>query len=103
MDLESRKRWVEYSRAKDEMFVHTDIPEAPWYVVESDIKRNARINCISHLLSMVPYDHDKEPRVELPKRQRDTGYERPPRDIYTYVPDVAAALVAEADSKSGKD
>jgi len=99
MDLESRNRWVDYSRAKDEMFVHTDIHEAPWHVVESDIKRNARINCMSHLLSMVPYDHHKEPRVKLPKRQDDTGYVRPPRAIYTYVPDAAAELIAGSNSK----
>src|SRR4051794_41272279 len=56
LDLESRLRWAEYSRAKDEMFVHTDIPEAPWYVVEGDEKRHARLNCIAHLLSIVPYE-----------------------------------------------
>jgi len=99
MDLESRNRWVDYSRAKDEMFVHTDIAEAPWHVVESDIKRNARINCMSHLLSVVPYDHHKEPQVTLPKRQDDTGYVRPSRDVYTYVPDVAAQLLAGSNSK----
>jgi polyphosphate kinase len=99
MDLESRNRWVEYSRAKDEMFVHTDIPEAPWYVVESDIKRNARINCISHLLSQVPYEHREAERIKLPKRQDDSGYVRPPRDIYTSVPDASAALLAKTNSK----
>jgi polyphosphate kinase 2 (PPK2 family) len=92
MDLESRSRWVEYSRAKDEMFAHTDIPEAPWYVVESDIKRNARINCISHLLSLVPYRREVAEPIELPKRQGDSGYVRPSREIYTYVPDAASAL-----------
>ena len=99
MDLESRNRWVEYSRAKDEMFVHTDIPEAPWYVVESDIKRNARINCIAHLLSKVPYEYRELARIELPKRQDDSGYVRPPRDIYTAVPDVSAGLLAGTDGK----
>jgi polyphosphate kinase len=99
MDLESRNRWVEYSRAKDEMFVHTDIPEAPWYVVESDIKRNARINCIAHLLSKVPYEYRELARIELPKRQDDSGYVRPPRDIYTAVPDVSARLLAGTDGK----
>ena len=93
MDLESQRRWVDYSRAKDEMFVHTDIPEAPWNVVESDIKRNARINCISHLLSMVPYERREMESIELPERQTDSGYERPPRDFYNYVPDAAAALM----------
>jgi polyphosphate kinase len=99
MDLESRNRWVEYSRAKDEMFVHTDIPEAPWHVVESDIKRNARINCIAHLLSMIPYDQIEPEPVKLPKRQDESGYVRPPRDIYTYVPNAAAELLDGANSK----
>jgi polyphosphate kinase len=94
MDLQSRSRWVEYSRAKDEMFVHTDIPEAPWHVVESDIKRNARINCISHLLTAVPYRSGEPEPIKLPKRQDDSGYVRPPRDIYTYVPDAAGALLS---------
>jgi len=93
IDLEARSRWVDYSRAKDEMFVHTDTPEAPWHVVESDIKRNARINCISHLLSMVPYERRETEPIELPERQDDAGYVRPPRDAYTYVPDAAAALM----------
>ena len=93
IDLEARSRWVDYSRAKDEMFVHTDIPEAPWHVVESDIKRNARINCISHLLSVIPYQKREPEPIELPERQSDAGYVRPPRDAYTYVPDAAAALM----------
>ena len=86
-DLYSRSHWVDYSRAKDEMFIHTDIPEARWHVVPSDHKRNARINCISHLLSMVPYEPRPVPEIEMPPRQRDEGYVRPPRDMYTYVPD----------------
>jgi polyphosphate kinase 2 len=101
MDLEARTRWVDYSRAKDEMFVHTDIREAPWYVVESEIKRNARINCITHLLSQVPYEHRKAKRVKLPARRGDAGYVRPPRDINKYVPDAAAALLARSNSKPG--
>jgi polyphosphate kinase 2 len=99
IDLEARSRWVDYSKAKDEMFLHTDIPEAPWHVVESDIKRNARINCISHLLETVPYERRKAKKIKLPERQDDTGYERPPRDIYRYVPDAAAELLASGDSK----
>jgi polyphosphate kinase len=91
-DLYSRSRWVDYSRAKDEMFVHTDIPEAPWYVVEADDKRKARINCIAHLLSMIPYEEKALAKIQIPARQRDDGYVRPPRDIYTYVPDHAATL-----------
>jgi polyphosphate kinase len=92
-DLYSRSRWVDYSRAKDEMFVHTDIPEAPWNVVEADDKRKARINCIAHLLSMIPYEEKRLPKIVIPPRQRDEGYVRPPREIYTYVPDHAATLV----------
>ncbi len=87
MDLESRRRWVEYSKAKDEMFRHTDIKQAPWYVVESDDKRRARLNCIRHLLSQIPYkDLTPEP-VELPRRQRAGGYVRPPMSEQTIIPD----------------
>ncbi|MFF8941529.1 MULTISPECIES: polyphosphate kinase 2 [unclassified Streptomyces] len=92
MDLESITRWEAYSRAKDEMLVHTDIPEAPWYVVESDDKRRARLNMIAHLLDSVPYQEVTPPVLELPRRPRRTGYERPPRDLQTYVPDHAARL-----------
>jgi polyphosphate kinase 2 (PPK2 family) len=92
-DLFSRTRWVDYSRAKDEMFVHTDTPEAPWFVVDADDKRRARINCIAHLLSRVPYSPKQLERIELPTRQADQGYVRPSRDIYTYVPDHASTLV----------
>jgi polyphosphate kinase 2 len=102
MDLESQRRWVEYSRAKDEMFVHTDIPEARWNVVESDIKRNARINCITHLLSNVPYEHGKPEKIKLPKRQSDDGYERPPIDTNNYIPDAAAKLLAKQAEKKAK-
>jgi polyphosphate kinase 2 len=93
MDLESITRWEDYSRAKDEMFVHTDIPEAPWYVVESEDKRTARINMIAHLLATVPYRDVQRPPVELPKRPPSTGYERPPREMQTQVPDYAGQLV----------
>ncbi len=94
MDLESRRHYVDYSRAKDEMFVHTDIPEAPWWVVEADDKRRARLNCMAHLLSSVPWGYrDPEP-IELPARQADEGYRRPDRSTQTYVPDHAATLDA---------
>jgi polyphosphate kinase 2 len=93
MDLESIKRWEDYSRAKDEMLVHTDIPEARWHVVESDDKRNARINTISHLLSTVPFHDVPEPSIKLPKRPRSTGYQRPPMDLQHFVPDHAATLL----------
>ncbi|MEU6005408.1 polyphosphate kinase 2 [Streptomyces sp. NPDC047453] len=92
MDLESITHWEAYSRAKDEMMVHTDISEAPWYVVESDDKRRARLNMIAHLLGTVPY-HEISPKVlRLPERPAPTGYERPPRDLQTYVPDHTADL-----------
>ncbi|MEU5208733.1 polyphosphate kinase 2 [Streptomyces sp. NPDC020742] len=92
IDLESLTRWEEYSRAKDDMFVHTDIPEAPWYVVESDVKRRARLNMIAHLLSTVPYHEVPPPVLELPSRPPGTGYRRPPRDLQNYVPDHTAGL-----------
>jgi len=86
MDLQSRARWVEYSRAKDEMFAHTDIKQAPWYVVNADNKMCARLNCIRHLLSLVPYeDLTPEPLI-LPARQPDHGYVRPPISDQTFVP-----------------
>jgi polyphosphate kinase len=96
-DLYSRTRYIDYSRAKDDMFVHTDIPEAPWFVVEADDKRKARLNCIAHLLSKVPYEPKEQPVIEIPPRQASDGYERPPRDIYTYVPDHADALLGSSD------
>jgi len=97
MDLESITLWEEYSRAKDEMLVHTDLPESPWYVVEADDKRRARINMIHHLLSSIPYEPVMRAPLELPHRPPSKGYERPPRDLNTYVPDYAASLV-RADS-----
>ncbi len=88
MDMEARTRWVEYSRAKDEMFKYTDIKQAPWYVVNADIKRHARLNCIAHLLSTLPYaDLTPEP-IDLPPRQEETGYIRPPFTDQTFVPEV---------------
>ena len=75
--------------------MHTDTHEAPWSVVESDVKRNARVNCINHLLDQIPYESRKVKKIKLPKRQDDTGYERPSEDLYTRVPDVAAELLDE--------
>jgi polyphosphate kinase 2 len=95
MDLESITRWEDYSRAKDEMLVHTDIPESPWFVVEADDKRRARINMIHHLLSTIPYEQVMRPPLELPHRPKSTGYERPPKDLSTYVPDYAATLIRD--------
>ncbi|GMQ95846.1 MAG: polyphosphate kinase 2 [Gammaproteobacteria bacterium] len=87
MDIQSRAKWVEYSRAKDDMFAHTDIKQAPWYVVKSDNKKLARLNCIKHLLSMIPYKDLTPERIELPKRQSGEGYVRPPMSDQTFVPD----------------
>ena len=92
-DLYSRSHWVDYSRAKDEMFVHTDILEAPWYVVEADDKPRARINTIAHLLSLIPYEKVDHPKIHVPERQSDEGYVRPARETYHEVPDHAATLV----------
>jgi hypothetical protein len=88
MDLKSREHWVEYSRAKDAMFAHTDTKQAPWYVVEADDKRRARINCISHLLSVIPYDDLTPEPVALPPRTDDSAYVRPPMSEQTFVPNV---------------
>lgn len=87
MDLESRVRWVEYSKAKDEMFKHTDIRQAPWYVVAADNKRRARLNCIHHLLSRIPYRDLTPDPIELPPRQEEKGYVRPPITDQTFVPE----------------
>jgi polyphosphate kinase 2 len=87
MDLESRRRWLGYSKAKDEMFAHTDIKQAPWYVVDADVKKRARLNCIKHLLSMIPYEDLTPEPIELPPRQEAEGYVRPPMSDQTFVPD----------------
>jgi polyphosphate kinase len=96
MDLESITRWEDYSRAKDEMFIHTDIPEAPWHVVESDDKRSARVNMIAHLLSTIPYHDVTLKPLRLPPRPEPHGYVRVPRDMQAYVPDHAAQLAARS-------
>ena len=88
MDLESVKRWDEYSKAKDNMFEHTDTPFSPWYVVESDNKKKARVNCIDHFLSLIRYTEIEAPEVVLPDRVQQKEYKRPSRDIYKYVPEV---------------
>jgi len=87
MDLEARARWVEYSKAKDDMFATTDIKQAPWYVVPADDKQRARLNCISHLLSLIPYEELPPELIELPSRQEDIGYVRPPLTDQTFVPE----------------
>lgn len=86
MDMQSRSKWVEYSKAKDEMFSHTDIKQSPWYVVHADDKMRARLNCIRHLLSMVPYQDLTPEPIKLPPRQDDAGYVRPPMADQTFVP-----------------
>jgi polyphosphate kinase len=88
MDLHSRLRWIEYSIAKDEMFKYTDIKQCPWWVVNSDDKKRARLNCISHLLSQVPYEDLTPEPILLPPRQSDIGYVRPPFTDQTFVPEV---------------
>ena len=97
MDLESRQRWVAYSRAKDEMFAYTDIKQAPWYVVAADNKKRARLNCIRHLLSKIPHQEIENPPIELPPRPPSTGYVRPPIDEQTFVPDCYADGKASAE------
>ena len=85
MDLKARERWVDYSRAKDDMFAATDIPECPWNVVEADDKKKARLNCISHFLETVPYEDLPAKKIELPPRQKAIDYERPPIDTQSFV------------------
>jgi polyphosphate kinase 2 len=88
MDLESRARWVDYSRAKDEMFLHTHTPEAPWYTVESDDKRRARLNCIASVVDSLPYKDVLPGPLKLPKRPVEADdYVRPPRDKNTIILD----------------
>ena len=93
MDLQSITRWEDYSRAKDEMFVQTDIPEAPWYVVDSADKRSARINMIAHLLTTVDYHKVQQAPLKLPHRPKSQGYVRAPIEWQTFVPDHAAEVV----------
>ncbi len=87
MDLQSRSRWVEYSMAKDEMFKYTDTKQCPWYVVNADDKKRARLNCISHLLTLIPYEDLTPAEIELPPRQKDIGYVRPPISDQTFIPE----------------
>jgi len=88
MDIKSRDLWVEYSQAKDRMFDFTDTRQSPWFVVNADDKRRARLNCISHILSMIPYEDILPPPIELPPRGPATGYIRPPIDQQTFVPEI---------------
>ena len=88
MDVESRSKWVDYSKAKDEMFAYTDIKQAPWYVVDADDKKRARLNCIHHLLSMIEYKDLTPESIKLPPRQKEEGYVRPPLSDQNFVPEV---------------
>ena len=88
MDLESRERWIEYSKAKDAMFAVTDIKQAPWYVVPSDSKKSARLNCIGHLLSLFEYEDLTPNPLELPPRQIERAYIRPPMQDQNIIPQV---------------
>ena len=88
MDLESHRRWYDYSRARDDMLLATDTSYAPWYVVNADNKRRARLNCISHFLSLIPYKELEQEKVKLPDRQKSHGYEEPKNRSYNLVPEV---------------
>ncbi|MER0101301.1 MULTISPECIES: polyphosphate kinase 2 [unclassified Corynebacterium] len=103
MDLQSITRWEDYSRAKDAMFIHTDTPTAPWYTVESEDKKRSHINVISHLLNTIPYEKIERELPEIPHRPDSDGktYERPDREEFRYVPDVAAKL-EDSSKKKGK-
>jgi len=98
MDLQSLYRWEDYSRAKDEMMVHTDTPNSPWYVVESDVKKHARLNMMAHLLSTIDYHDVKRPKVKLPAAPVvSDNYHRPPRELSTYVDDYVATLTGASE------
>lgn len=88
MDIESRDRWVEYSKAKDVMFAHTNIPEAPWFTVEADDKKRARLNCINHILTKIQYQDIVPEPMELPSRKPGSDYVRPPKNEQFFVPEV---------------
>ena len=92
MDLEGRRRWVEYSKAKDDMFAHCDSPDSPWWEVDADDKLRARVNCIAHLLTVVPYHGRELPKVKLPPRSDAGDYKRPPREWFHHVPDHATII-----------
>jgi polyphosphate kinase 2 len=103
MDMEARKRWHEYSKAKDIMFQYTDVANSPWYVVESDIKKNARINCISHLLEKINYKDIKIKEIVLPEKQEDKDYERTPYGEQNLVPDIASRIASKHFKENGND
>jgi polyphosphate kinase len=97
MDIESQAHWVDYSRAKDAMFMYTDIEKAKWYVVNADVKKHARLNCISHLLSLIPYEDFVPPAIKMPKRQVDRNYKRPPITSQHWIPAIYGKNPNELD------
>ena len=100
MDVESVRKWEDYSRAKVDMFFHTDTPKSRWFVVESDIKKNARLNMMSHLLSTIPYTDVPMEKVHIPAEPKGAmNYHRPPKDLSTYVPDHVAELMGDPEGK----
>ena len=92
MDIEARRHWVDFSIAKDKMFAYTDTKQSPWYVVDADNKKRARLNCISHLLSQIPYEDIEYEKLELPEAQENNSYIRPPLNEQTFVPDITKDL-----------
>ena len=98
IDIASRAHWFDYSRARDEMFKHTDTDAAPWYVVGADIKRHARLNCIHHLLQTIPWQEIPDASVELPSLQKDPSYSRPPIDSLRWVPEVYGSAATDAEA-----
>jgi polyphosphate kinase 2 len=103
IDVASRARWTDYSRAKDAMFTYTDIEEAPWFVVGADVKRHARLNCINHLLQTIPYEEIPDEPVELPDLQRDANYRRPPIDSMNWVPEIYGSGATDAERDPDED
>ena len=103
IDVASRAHWIDYSRARDEMFMHTDTDEAPWYAVAADVKRHARLNCIHHLLQTIPYQDMPDEPIELPELQKDPNYQLPPIESLRWVPDVygPGAAGSEGDVPEG--
>ena len=88
MDLKSREKWAEFSKAKDEMFHYTDTRYSPWFVVGADNKKRARLNCIAHLLSKIPYKYKPGPKIKLPELKKDETYQRPPINEQTFIPEI---------------
>jgi polyphosphate kinase 2 len=102
IDIASRAHWFDYSRARDEMLEHTDTDEAPWHVVRADVKRHARLNCIHHLLQTIPWQEIPDEHVELGDLQNDEGYQHPPIDSMTWVPEVYGSGTTDAEAGSGE-